>query len=219
MVFYKKEACVFNVNEEKDRLAEKLAEQFSQNIIAMEEYERILEYINKIETAKEVNIIEKIMRENDIEGKQPAVDKNDAIITPEENEKHLTVFSETSSYIKSLNGNGGEYNCLFGENKIIVENLPKGRTLLNVKAIFGETEIIIAENIKITNRIIPVFSEIVEPEPKTNGDDMELPELYITGKAIFGEVKIKRMDEYNSQNWKKIGEKVMKKILDKIDKI
>lgn len=210
---------MFNLNEEKDKLAEKLAEQFSQNIIDMEEYERILEYINKIETKKEVNIIEKIMKENNIEGKRLTADKNNDIITPEENEKHLTVFSETSSYIKSLNGNGGEHSCYFGENKIIVENLPKGRTLLNVKSVFGETKIIIAENIKIINRIIPVFSEIAEPAVKTDGDDDDLPELYITGKAIFGEVKIKRMDEYNKQDWKKIGEKIMKKILDKIDKI
>ena len=208
---------MFNLNEEKDNLAEKLAEQFSQNIIDMEKYEHILEYINKIETKREITIIEKIIKENNIDEEQSTVDKSDAIITPEENKKYLTVFSATTSYIDPVDGNGGEHNCYFGENKIIVKNLPKGKTVLNVKSIFGETKIIIAENIKITNRIIPIFSEIVDTVVKRNGDDDELPELYIIGKVIFGEIKI--IDEYNKQNWKKIGGEIMKKILDKINKI
>jgi hypothetical protein len=208
---------VFNLNEEKDKLAEKLAEQFSQNIIDMEEYERILEYINKIETKREINIIEKIMKENIIEEKQSSLDKNGVIPAQEKNKTHLTVFSATTSYINPLDGNGGEYNCYFGENKIVVNNLPKGKTLLNIKSIFGETKIIIAENIKITNKIIPIFSEIVDTAVKRNGDDDELPELYIIGKVIFGEIKI--IDEYNNQTWKKVGEKIMKKIIDKIEKI
>jgi hypothetical protein len=208
---------VFNLDEEKDNLAEKLVEQFSQNIIDMEEYERILEYINKVETKKEINIIEKIIKENNIEEKQLAADKSDDIINPEKDKKYLTVFSSTTSYIDPLDGNGGEYNCYFGENKIIVKNLPKGKTLLNVKSIFGETKIIIEENIKITNKITPIFSEIVDTAVKRNGDDDELPELYIAGKAIFGEIKI--VDEYNKQNWKKAGRKIMEKILDKINKI
>jgi hypothetical protein len=53
---------MFNIDEEKDKLAKNLSEQYSHNIISMEEYERILEYINKIETKKEASIIEKITR-------------------------------------------------------------------------------------------------------------------------------------------------------------
>jgi hypothetical protein len=51
------EVYMINIDEEKDKLTQKLSEQYSQNIINMEEYERILEYINKIETGKEINII------------------------------------------------------------------------------------------------------------------------------------------------------------------
>jgi hypothetical protein len=43
---------------EKDKLAKTLSEQYSRNMIDMEEYERILEYINKIETGKEISILE-----------------------------------------------------------------------------------------------------------------------------------------------------------------
>jgi hypothetical protein len=52
------EDFMYNFNEEKENLVKMLSEQYSQNIINMEEYERMLEYINKIETKKEINIIE-----------------------------------------------------------------------------------------------------------------------------------------------------------------
>jgi hypothetical protein len=207
---------VFSLDEEKDRLVEKLAEQFSQGIIGMEEYERILEYINKVETRREISIIEKIMRENNTEERRPDGDRND--VTPPPEKKHLTVFSSATSYINPLDGYGGEYNCYFGENKIIVKNLPRGRTLLNIKSVFGETKIILAENVKITNKIIPVFSEIADRAVNRNEDgEDELPELYITGNVIFGEMKI--IDEYNTQAWKRVGEKIIKKIIDKIGKM
>jgi hypothetical protein len=207
---------VFNLDEEKGKLTEKLAEQFSQNIMDMEEYERILEYINKIETKREISIIEKIMTENHAGENHAVVDKSDAP-APEKFKKHVTVFSTTTSYIDEPDENGGEHDCYFGENKIIANNLPKGKTVLNIKTIFGETKIIIEENIKITNKIIPLFSEITDTALKTNADDDDLPELYITGKVIFGDIKI--IDERSKQTWKKVGEKIMKKIIDTIDKI
>ena len=69
-----------NIDEEKEKLTRELAEQYSQNIITMEEYEHILNYINKIETKKALNGIEKIMEKNG--------NKNDEIKT-HRNEKHL----------------------------------------------------------------------------------------------------------------------------------
>jgi hypothetical protein len=50
-----------NIDEEKEKLTRELAERYSRNIIAVEEYEHLLEYINKIETKKSSNRIEKII--------------------------------------------------------------------------------------------------------------------------------------------------------------
>jgi hypothetical protein len=213
---------VFNLDEEKDRLAEKLAEQVSLNLIAMEEYERILDYINKVETPREIDIIEKIMGENRGGEKRPAsasaaAPNHAAGAAPGNGEKRLTVFSSSTSYINPPDGNDGEHNCYFGENKIIVSNLPKGKTFLNVKTIFGETKIILTENTKITNRIVPIFASVADTAGKRNEDDDELPELYITGKVICGEIEI--IDEHHRRAWKKVGEKIMKKIIDKLEKI
>jgi len=175
-----------NLNEEKDKLFDKLSEQYSKNIINIEEYERIVEYVNKIETNSEVNIIEKIIDENNIRNK-------DELIIPHNNnyEKHLAVFSWKSSNVKSYNGNGGKYLSLFGTNRIIIDNLPKGKTVINVNSIFGLTEIVIPKSIKIINNIAPVFSGIFMPD-ETNEKEGEISELYITGKAVFGNITIIR---------------------------
>ena len=186
---------MFNLDEEQDRLVKKLSEQYSQNIINMEEYERILEYINKIETRKEINIIEKIIQENSIDNKALTIIQNSEIAVPKINENHVSIFSWRSTNVKSVNGNGGKFVSFFGTNRIIVDNLPKGKTVLNVHSVFGLTEIIVSKNIKIINKTVPVFSGIFAPD-EINREDEELPELYIIGKAFFGNITIKTIDEF-----------------------
>jgi hypothetical protein len=188
---------MFNIDEEKNKLTQKLSEQYSQDIINMEEYERILEYINRIETKKEITIIEKIIQENDVNNNALTVTQNSEILIPENKEKHLSMFSWRTSNVKPLNGNGGKYISLFGTNRILVDNLPKGRTVLQVNSIFGLTEIVVSKHIKIINRIVPLFSGIFAPN-EINKEGEELPELYILGKAIFGNVTIRTIEECES---------------------
>jgi hypothetical protein len=212
---------MFNIDEEKDRLSQKLSVQYSQNIISVEEYERILEYINKIETKKEINIIEKIIQENSIENNELPDVQNSEIMIPKTSGKYLSMFSWRSTNVKSINGNGGKFISLFGTNRIIVDNLPKGRTVLNVNSVFGLTEIIVSKNIKIISKAVPVFSGIFAPD-EINREDEELPELYITGKAFFGNITIKAIDEFKKEKERekefeeKVKEKVLQKIYDKM---
>jgi hypothetical protein len=197
---------MFIGDEEKDKVTKELSDQYSQNIINMDEYERLLEYINKTETKKELTIIEKIIHENTV--------KNNEIIIEKSNEKNLSMFSWRTSNVKSLNGNGGKYISLFGANQLIVENLPKGRTILKINSIFGLIEIIVSKNIKIINKTVPIFSGIFQSQPTDEKADDDSPELYITGKAIFGNITIKRievLEKYNELN-KKITEKIYRKI-------
>lgn len=178
------------LDEEKSALTNTLSEQYSQNIISMEEYERMIEYINKIETLREIKIIEKIIQENNI--------KNDNGLTAvQDNDtgEHLALFSWRTSNIKPYNGNGGKFTSLFGTNRIIVDKLPRGRTIINVNSIFGLTEIIVSKDIKIINKTVPVFSGIFTSD-EINKEPEELPELYITGKAIFGNITIIRKKKF-----------------------
>ncbi|MHB9294129.1 hypothetical protein Holit_03255 [Hollandina sp. SP2] len=211
-----------NIDEERENLIKKLSEHYSQNIINMEEYERILEYLNKIETEREINIIKKIIHENNVNGNGSTITRNDEIITPKPKEKHLSIFSWRTTNIKPQNRNGGKYISLFGANRIIVDNLPRGRTVLNVNSIFGLTEIVVSENenIKIINRAIPIFSGIFTPDEK-NREDEELPELYITGKVIFGSISVRTIEdirkekEFEEAYAEKYKEKMLGKMNDK----
>ena len=181
----------------------------------MEEYERILEYINKIETKKEMNIIEKIIQENNAGNNELTEAQNNEITTPKTKEKYLSMFSWRTSNLKPINGNGGKYTSLFGANRLIVDSLPKGRTILNINSIFGLTEIIVSQKIKIINKIAPIFSGIFLLN-EANKEE-ELPELYIVGKAVFGNITVRTIGDLEKEEefYKKYTEKVLKKIYDK----
>jgi hypothetical protein len=125
------------------------------------------------------------------------IPRNEAT-TSETKEKYLSVFSWRTTNIKPINRNGGKFISCFGSNRIILENLPKGRTVLNVNSIFGLTEIIITQNIKIINKAIPIFSGIFT-QNEINGSEEGLPELYIIGKAIFGNITMKTMKELEKE--------------------
>jgi hypothetical protein len=68
-------------------------------------------------------------------------------MTPKIKEKHLSMFSWRTAHIKPQNGDGGKYISLFGANRITVDNLPGGRTILNVNSIFGLTEIVVSKGV------------------------------------------------------------------------
>jgi hypothetical protein len=210
---------MFSINEEREKLTQKLSEQYSQNIINIEEYERILEYINKIETKRETNIVGKIIQENTAgNGTLQNSQNNDDIIPSPKSERHISAFSWRTTNLRPINGNGGKFTSLFGANRIIVDDLPKGRTIIDVTSLFGLTEIIIsAKNIKITNKAIPVFAGIFMP-PAPNTEDGKPSELYITGKAVFGNITIKTIEELQKETEyeKKLEEKIKQKIYDKM---
>jgi hypothetical protein len=166
---------------EKENLIKTLQEQYAQNIISVEEYEKILEYINKIETKKEIKTIQKIIQE-----------ENRVVLAGETAKTHLALFSWRTSHIKPLNKNAGKYTSLFGANRIILGNIPRGTTILNVNSIFGLTEVIVPENVKIINEAFPIFSGIFASNKTIKDDDA--PELHITGKAIFGNITIKHLN-------------------------
>jgi hypothetical protein len=205
---------MYNFEDEKEKLIKTLSEKYSQNLINMEEYERIVEYTNKIETRKEIDIVEKIIAENISAGNElTATAGRDEIIIPRASEKHLSMFSWKATNIKPVNGNGGKFTSFFGANRVILENLPKGRTILNVNSIFGLTEIIITQDVRIINKVVPFFSGIFTPN-EIKSEDEGLPELYIIGKAIFGNITVKTMEELTEaiKREKEFGEKYAEKI-------
>lgn len=206
---------MFNTGAAKERLTQGLSELYAHDAIHIEEYERILEYINKIETEKEAAVIEKIIYEHG-NHEAPAVragaprEMNGQYVEPytggrgiahsQPDASHLSVFSWRSTNVRPVNGDGGAFTSVFGVNRIIVDRLPQGRTFLHVHSVFGLSEIVVSKGIRITNRAIPVFGGVFMTPPDAGtdedgdaGENAELPELYITGAAVFGNITIVRV--------------------------
>jgi hypothetical protein len=143
------EVHMFNIDEEKDKLEEKLSEQYSQDIITIEEYERILEYLNKIETKKEVNVIEKIMEENNItNANKLEINK----ITYEHLLEYLNKMEtdkETNIIKEIKRENNTSYNEL---NQIIKDNLPEGKKAFSI--ILGLIKMLVSKILIIVVKII-----------------------------------------------------------------
>ena len=51
------------VEERKEKAIENLSDSFAKNRLPLEEYERLVEYINKIESERELIVVEKIVAE------------------------------------------------------------------------------------------------------------------------------------------------------------
>ena len=166
------------IDDEKEQITRALSEQYAQNSISLEEYERLIESVQKISTALELRNIQNIAAED---GK----------------EKHLSVFSWRSATINPIHGNAGTYASVLGATRITINehDLPRGKTVLSVHSILGLTEIHVPKSIKIINKTTPFLAVVFAPNDTGERgiqNDAEAPELYILGRAILGNITIIR---------------------------
>jgi len=179
-----------NIEDEKNRLTVKLSDQYSRNVITLDEYERLLDYINKIETTKEISIANNMLQVYK-PAESPEPDNVTGIFDFFKGQRYDTIFSNRTVNVESKNGNGGKFSVVFGTNKIIVANLPPGKTVINIECVFGSIEILLCQNVKITNSINPVFSNVDILHDRYV--DEYIPELHVKGEVVFGNVTIKRI--------------------------
>ncbi|GHV80888.1 hypothetical protein AGMMS49944_26790 [Spirochaetia bacterium] len=176
------------IDDEKEQITRALSEQYAQNSIDLEEYERLIEYVQKISTSRELKNVKKIVAEN------THGDTGTLILPEAGGEKHLSVFSWRSSTVKPVQGNAGTYASVLGANSIRINehDLPKGKTVLTVHSILGLTEIHIPKNVRVINKTTPFLAGVFSPNEPAASDDTEAPELYILGRAILGNITIIR---------------------------
>jgi hypothetical protein len=173
-----------NVFEEKEKLVNILSDQYSRSIISLSDYESMIEQVNKIESARDLLAVQKIV------GDYGDVPLDNVPLYDEL--KHMTVFSERSVDVKAVNGSLGDFISVFGETRIRVRDLPTKRTVLNVKAVFSQIEIYVPESVRVVNHVVPVMSGIYAPNDWQEADEPYQPELHIYGTAVFGNITIKR---------------------------
>jgi hypothetical protein len=171
-----------NVTEEKEKLTNALTEQYSKSVISLNDYESMIDQVTKADSVKDLRNVQKQLDEN-----------RELTLYDDDDHEHLTVFSWRNVNAQSINGNAGNFTSVFGTTQIKINNLPAGNTTLKIKAVFGLIEIFVPKNIKIVNKITPVFSGIFAPDNDGHDEHDDKPVLNITGKSIFGNVTIIRI--------------------------
>jgi len=191
------------VDERKEKAIENLSTSFAKNRLPLEEYERLVEYINKIESERELVVVEKIVSEyssGDPTAKSSAYDDDDdyrpsSSITHKPLSSNLTLLSS-----RSVNGpykSGAQFLSLLGTQNIKVHmaDLSKRRTSLNVVSILGDSVISVESGIRVVNNALPILgnsdvSQKVDRQARNDG-----PELVINGAALLGNISVKLLKE------------------------
>jgi hypothetical protein len=178
------------MEDRKEKITEELSRQYSLNKISLEEYERLIEYAHKIETQKELMILEKIANESSATSayKNTGEEKlNNGRI-----KNDYTILSSRKTSGSMLNEINGKIVTILGDTHIIVndEDLIKDETFIDVLAVLGEIVIHTSKNIAVINKAVPVLGGIFATgENKHNNQDKKLT---ITGKIILGNITIKQ---------------------------
>ena len=194
------------VDERKEKAIENLSTSYSKNKLPLEEYERLVEYINKIESERELVVVEKIVGEYAIE---PSEEKSkEADVYDDDDDYHpvydtqqpfagsnLTVLSTRtfSGPIKS----GVQFVSILGSEKIIVRraDLGKKKTVLNVLSVLGDSVVCVEPGIRVRNKAIAILGNVdinqkVERQAQS-GD----PEIIISGAALLGNISVLPLKE------------------------
>ena len=197
------------IEERKEKAIETLSTSYAKNRMPLEEYERLVEYINKIESERELVVVEKIVAEySEAEAPDTSADTAGAEASRYEDDDedevfhpryhsggNLTIFSSRTFHgpVKS----GSELISIFGSCRMKVKkaDLRKHRTNLEAVAVFGECSIYVEPGIRVINKVTPILgnagvSNKVEKLTR-NGD----PEIVITGAAVFGDISVKLLKD------------------------
>jgi hypothetical protein len=186
-----KNQLINKFDEEKSKLTEKLSQQYSHNKISLEEYERLIEYIHKTETGKELAIVEKIIEENDsinsIEINEKKIDKNDKRI-----KNHYTILSSQKTSGSIINETD-KFISILGDNHIAINDndLRENETIVHINSILGETVIHVSENIIVINKATPILGGVWIDEKIDNRELDGKKKLIIYGNAILGNITVK----------------------------
>ena len=189
------------IEERKQQAVETLSASYAKNRLPLEEYERLVEYINKIESERELAVVEKIVAEyggNDTGEPAAADDEDYGRESYQNNQSFLSNMTILSS--RSFTGpvkSGSQFVNILGSEhiKIRKNDLSRQKTVLDAVSILGEIVILVEPGIRVTNNAIPVLGGAwtdnkIEKQAR-NGD----PEIIITGAALLGNITVKLLKD------------------------
>jgi len=186
------EHSVVTVEDRKNILTEKLSTQYSLNRLSLEEYERLIHYSQGIETEKELQIFEKIVKEYNREEQYTANGNNTKSYNREtvdnlpKNQFSILSSRKTTGALTS-----GNFMNILSDHKIIIneEDLINDETVLNFMVLLGSVVINVPEGVNVINEAVPIIGDVsVDDRINERGG---IKRIKITGNVVLGDLKVK----------------------------
>jgi hypothetical protein len=187
------------IEERKEKAIENLSTSFAKDRLPLEEYERLVEYINKIESERELMVVEKIVAEygGKEEPEKPVYDDEDM---PDYHSSHFQSSNTNSNLTilssRNLSGplkSGSSFVSILGSCNVKVRksDLGKKRTSLDVVTILGDCVIQVESGIRVSNRTVPILGGSWTDQNVDKAAREGEPELVISGAALLGNITVK----------------------------
>ena len=186
------------VEERKGKAIESLSDSFAKNKLPLEEYERLVEYINKIESERELVLVEKIVAEQS-GGEKPVYDDDDE--NDDEDEPNYFQTSRGASNVAVLSSrtfsgtlkSGTEFVSVLGSGHIKIRrsDLKKQQTTINVVSLLSDTVISVESGIRVRNKAIPILGSASVNSKVSKQSQQGDPEIIVQGVALLGSVTVK----------------------------
>jgi hypothetical protein len=175
------------IEQEKERLTDILSTQYSQSLIAMDEYERLLDFVNKLETNKEIEYIRKIINTNETYAlKEKTADGNQPEPRPRASIFTLLInLPARKKNIKKIKVFSGVY-----ELRLYDVDFVENRLVLNIKIFGGDVFIYIAKNTSIENNVQNYGGKYMVNERITMSNGEVKNKLIINGANYGGNIYI-----------------------------
>jgi len=178
------------VEERKDKAIENLSDSFAKNKLPLEEYERLVEYIQKIESERELIVVEKMVAEYG--GNELPDEDGEVYNYPGHANQGSSLTVLSSRTITGPVESGMQFVSILGSEHIKIRkaDLSRRKTVLNVVSILGESVIAVESGIRVSNRAVPVLGGAwTDQKVNKNAGDGEL-ELVISGAALLGNITV-----------------------------
>ncbi|MDR0784330.1 MAG: hypothetical protein LBE74_00395 [Treponema sp.] len=193
----------------KNKAVDRLSVQFSKNAMSLEEYERLVDYIQKAESERELTIIEKIVDESAAYSSMKS-DKSRVYEEPQRREhpstynpfagilgsewSDITFMSSREISGASLVGKRRSILSFLGNTSITIEEgqLPQGRTIVNAVSFLGNTVIAAPPSVKVTMEANAVLGNAVIDRGTGITETLRpgAPELVVMGGAFMGNLVV-----------------------------
>ena len=191
------------IEERKEKAVENLSDSFAKNKLPLEEYERLVEYINKIESERELVVVEKIVHEYAAE--YDGSDTQERQVDEHEEDEPDYHHSHSSSNLTVLSSrtftgpleSGSQFVSILGSEHIKVRksDLNKKRTVLNVVSILGDSVIFVESGIRVSTNAIPILGGCWTDHKVNKQTRQGEAELVISGAALLGNITVKLLKE------------------------